>query len=133
MLSKQIISGWVRQARYRAKRHRIYSKLSVEDVHAIIILYNEACAYCQTIADTLDSPFPLTDGCPNVAANVVPCCKGCKTLKGNNDLVWLYQKNLITVETYLAIIEKCCSGIDGNLVRDHIKKATGFIEDHQVV
>src|SRR5262245_35451012 len=89
-IDNRSISSWVRQARYRAKKHDIYSDLEVADVHDIITSADGKCAYCGQDAETLDCPFPLKDNGPHVPANCVPCCRTCKNTKSNNDIVWLF-------------------------------------------
>src|SRR5260221_9296146 len=97
-IGNKSISSWVRQARYRAKKHNIYSDLEVSDVQEIVLVANHKCAYCTVEADTLDCPFPLKSGGPHTPANVVPCCRQCKTAKNNNDIVWLFSSGYITQE-----------------------------------
>ncbi len=89
-VDNKIISSWVRQARYRAKRYNLHSDLEISDIHEILQHYNDLCAYCTQYADTLDHAFPLREGVPNVPANVLPCCKNCKESKKNDDLVQYY-------------------------------------------
>src|SRR4051812_48707930 len=104
-INNKSISSWVRQARHRAKRHSIYSDLEVTDVAAIVAAADNRCSYCGKEAETLDCPFPFKEGGPHVPANVVPCCKGCKAIKNNNDVVWMFLRNHITNDRYLALIQ----------------------------
>lgn len=126
-MDKSTISGWVRQARHRAKRHDIYNELDMADVEAIVNHYG-ACAYCGEETETLDHAFPLKDLAPNVAANVVPSCKSCKTTKRNNDVVWLYNNNYINKQQYVAIIEDMLGRPGGDILREHVKAITGLLE-----
>ena len=89
-MNRSTISGWVRQARYRAKGRNIYSDLQIEEIEEIIKSYGGKCAYCDVPADTLDHPFPLNENTTNTQANALPCCKSCKSIKKNNDLVWMF-------------------------------------------
>lgn len=126
-IDNKSISSWVRQARYRAKKYNIYSNLEIADVQAILLTC-VSCAYCEKQVETLDCPFPLKDGGPNVAANIVPCCKACKAVKSNNDVVWMFSNNHITNQVYLDLIRELCSRKGGDRVKEHIRKATGLID-----
>lgn len=125
-MNSKVISSWIRQARYRAKRQHIYSDLTMVEVQAIVDSSDSKCAYCTKEAVTLDCPFPLKDGCPNVLANLVPCCQSCKTTKGQNDLVWMFSNGRISQEMYLALIEVLCQRRGGDIVRKHIRQVTGL-------
>jgi hypothetical protein len=126
-IDNKSVSSWVRQARYRARKHGIYSDLEVADVQAILNS-SKSCAYCSAPADTLDCPFPLKDGGPNVPANTVLCCKKCKGTKGSNDVVWLFSKSHITQEVYLALLKELCARRGGDKIKAHIRRATGLDE-----
>jgi hypothetical protein len=124
-MDKSTISGWIRQARHRAKRHDIYSELNIEDIDAIVQYYAN-CAYCEVDAETLDHAFPLKDSAPNVAANVLPSCRGCKQSKRNNDLVWMFNKDKLSKEKYLSLLEEMLQRPGGEYLREHIKAITGM-------
>ncbi len=126
-LTNKSISSWVRQARYRAKKHNIYSDLTINDIQTILDTSESKCSYCGNAADTLDCPFPLKKDGPHVPANVVPCCRACKTLKSNNDIVWMFSNNHIDQHKYLDILQKLFDRRGGDLIREHIRKATGLI------
>jgi hypothetical protein len=128
IIDNKTVSSWVRQARYRAKKHNIYSDLEVADVLAIIQESRGCCAYCGQEADVLDCPFPLHGGGPHVPANVVPCCKACKGIKNNNDLVWLFSGGHMARERYLNLIQALFQRRGGKLIKEHIRKATGLVE-----
>jgi hypothetical protein len=125
-MDAKIISNWVRQARFRAKRHDIYSNISMSDVLVMIEEYAQKCAYCRTNdAVSLDHPFPLKDNAPNVASNVVTCCHGCKEKKKNNDLLWMYGNGHITEDSYLALLTDLFRRTHGDLIKEHVKKISG--------
>jgi hypothetical protein len=130
------ISGWVRQARYRAKRNNIPSDLKISDIQEAIKSFDGLCAYCDkskfcwgTKADSLDHPFPLSQTTPNFPANVVPACKTIKTEKRQNDITWLLAKNMITKDVYLTILRKmlCCKGSE--TIRTYLKTIIGTQDD----
>lgn len=125
-IDNKTVSSWVRQARYRAKKHSIHSDLEVTDVQQILKAASGACRYCAAPGDTLDCPFPLKTGGPNVPANVVPCCKSCKTAKNNNDVVWMYSTGLLTEAQYMAILQELFARRGGDKIREHVRKATGL-------
>jgi 5-methylcytosine-specific restriction endonuclease McrA len=127
-LNNKSISGWVRQARHRAKKHNIFSDLEIADVLEILEAADNQCAYCQALADTLDSPFPLKDGGPHVPANVVPCCKKCKMTKGTNDVVWLYTNGRLAEAKYLSLIQELLRRRGGERIKDHVRRATGLTD-----
>jgi len=125
-LDNKTISSWVRQARYRAKKHNISSDLTVADVVEMLANTGHGCQYCAKPATTLDYPFPLKAGGPNIPANVVPCCKACKTTKGSNDIVWMYSSGLISSEHYMQILELLFSRRGGAIVKEHVRQAVGM-------
>jgi hypothetical protein len=125
-IDNKSISSWVRQARHRARKHGIYSDLEVADVTAIIKDAAGACAYCGKEIEALDCPFPLRDGGPHVPANVVPCCKSCKLIKNNNDIVWFFSSGYINRERYLALIQNLLGRRGGDRIKEHVKRATGL-------
>jgi 5-methylcytosine-specific restriction endonuclease McrA len=105
-MERSTISSWIRQARYRAKKHSIYSDLKIGDVEEIVTAHENRCAYCESEADTLDHPFPIKETAPNVPANVLPACKNCKTSKKNNDLVWMFSSQKISQKKYLELLQQ---------------------------
>lgn len=128
-MDTKIISNWVRQARFRAKRHDIYSNIEMSEVQEMINKYDSKCAYCMIEeANTLDHPFPLKDNAPNVIANVVTCCVSCKGRKKNNDLLWFYNHDLITESNYLRLLEELFNRPNGDRIKNHVRKASGMSE-----
>ena len=125
-IDNKSISSWVRQARHRAKKHNIYSDLEVADVTTIIQGTGGTCSYCGKEAETLDCPFPLRDEGPHVPANVVPCCKGCKSVKNNNDIVRLFSNGHIPSERYVTLIQELLKRRGGERIKAHVKRATGL-------
>lgn len=127
-MKKTSISSWIRQARHRAKSYNIYSELNSQDIEEIIQHY-ETCAYCEKPTETLDHAFPLKDQAPNVAANVLPCCKSCKSIKKYNDLVWMYNNGHISEEIYTAIMEDMITRPGSEKLKEHIKIALGISDE----
>jgi len=128
-MDNKSISSWVRQARYRAKKYSIYSQLEIEDIIEIIEELEGNCAYCsESLIEMLDHAFPLKDGAANVPANVLPCCRDCKNKKKNNDLVWMFSRKHIDKKKYIKMIREILNRKNGNLMKDHIRMATGIIE-----
>jgi hypothetical protein len=127
-IDNKSVSSWVRQARYRAKKHDIYSDLEVTDVQLIIKEADGKCAYCGQDAVALDCPFPLKDKGPHVPANVVPCCRDCKSVKGSNDIVWLFSQGHIGRNRYLALIEELFKRRGGDQIKEHVRRATGLVD-----
>ena len=55
----------------------------------IFDIWHNTCAYCGSIADTLDHVKPRHKGGNTIAPNLVPACRTCNRLKGSNDwLTW---------------------------------------------
>lgn len=132
-MDSKTISNWLRQIRYRANKRSINSDIQISDVHEVIDDFDGKCAYCDkskkcwgTKANTLDSPFPLSENTPNIQANILPCCKEIKQLKKNNDIIWLFTSKLITQETYLSILKVILKKRGGNLLKQYIKLVTGI-------
>lgn len=125
-IDNKAVSSWVRQARYRARKHSIHSDLEVTDVQAILKASGGVCRYCTKPGETLDCPFPLKSGGPNVPANVVPCCKSCKASKNNNDVVWMFSSGLLTEEQYMAILQELFQRRGGDKIKEHVRRATGM-------
>lgn len=120
------ISGWVRQSRHRAKKHGITNRLSTADVKKLIAAAENRCAYCAGTATTLDHPFQLGTGAPNVLANVLPCCAGCKARKGNSDLIQFLNGGGIDRAVFVTIITDMLSRDGGGDLRNHVKNVTGI-------
>lgn len=130
-MERSTISSWIRQARYRAKKQNIYSELEIDDVETIIEAYDGNCAYCGSEADTLDQPFPIKETAPNVSANVLPCCKDCKSIKKSNDLVWMFSSKHIDQERYLELLQQMLSRSGGDQIRKHVRRVTGIVDGDQ--
>lgn len=128
-MENKIISNWIRQARYRAKINNLFSDLEMDDVHSIITLYDNMCAYCSSVAETLDHPFPLRDNAPNVPANVLPICKSCKSIKKSHDIVWMYNNKFMTQDAYLRVVQSLVEQRGGDIIKKHIRQATGMIDE----
>lgn len=120
------ISSWVRQARHRAKRYDCISRLELADLTALLTEYNSLCAYCDEKAVTMDHAFPLSDKAPNVLANCLPACRGCKEKKKNGDLVVYQKEGHISEERMLSLIKQMLERDGCDLVRDHIRNITGI-------
>lgn len=128
-MDSKTISGWIRQARYRANKRDIYNKLQISDVQKIIEDFDGECAYCGAEAETLDHPFPIRETAPNVPANVLPSCKDCKTVKKSNDIVWLFMQNKLDQPKYLEILRSMFSREGGDIIKNHVKLVTGIQDD----
>jgi hypothetical protein len=124
-MERSTISSWVRQARYRAKNRNIYSDLQIEDVEEVTQSHS-GCAYCNAEAVTLDHPFPLDESTPNVQANVLPCCKSCKSAKKNNDLVWMFTNGSLTERKYLSLLKEIFTRKGGDTIKEYVKRVTGL-------
>lgn len=127
-MDKQAISNWVRQARHRAKRYNIYSELQIDDIE-VIIGDSNGCAYCHAAMNTLDHPFPLKDTAPNVAANVLPICKACKSRKKTHDLVWLFNNGYISQEKYASLLQQMLVRPGGGELREYVRKIIGIVDE----
>jgi hypothetical protein len=125
-MDKKSISNWIRQSRYRAKKQNIPCDISVEAVMEIIEYYNGKCAYCEAAANSLDHPFPLKDGPPNITANVLPICNKCKKLKKVNSLIWLYNNGHLTEKNYVKIIKDMISNDQSGSMKQYVKKMSGL-------
>lgn len=126
-MDNKTISNWVRQARFRAKRHDIYSNLDIKDVMSMIEHSEHKCAYCkQNDAETLDHPFPLKDSAPNTISNIVVSCMSCKGKKKNNDLIWCFNNGIIKEEIYLALLKELFDRKNGAEIKDHVKRVSGI-------
>jgi len=128
-MDNKIISNWIRQARYRAKRANIYSELEIEDVQIIVEHFSSRCAYCGVKAETLDHPFPLKSSAPNVPANVLPSCKKCKQAKKNNDIVWLFSSGFLKRPKYLELLAFMFEQGGGEHIKQYVRLATGMVDD----
>lgn len=128
-MERATISSWIRQARYRAKRQDIYSDLEISDVEDIVECHEGQCAYCGEDAETLDHPFPLKPTAPNVPANILTSCKECKSLKKNNDLVWMFSSGHLDQEKYLALLQEMFDRKGGDTIKEHVRKVTGLVGD----
>lgn len=120
-LLHKLISGWVRQSRYRAKKIGIETDLSYQDIIEVYKAEEYKCVYCGQKADSPDHPFPIKDKGPCIQANVVPCCDPCRTKKHNRNLVKYYQDGGITEEKLHAIVKSLLKRKGGQQLKEYIK------------
>ena len=100
-MKPESISGWVRQARYRANKIGVHNDLKLSDVLSMVE-ENKLCDYCGKVGfETFDHAFPFKDGAANVLANLTVVCKACKGRKKNNDLIWAFNSGIIDGDIYL--------------------------------
>lgn len=126
-MQNKTISGWIRQARYRANKRDIYSDLQISDVQGIIEEFDGKCAYCQDEdVTTLDHPFPISTTVPNTPANVLPACKVCKSAKKNNDIVWMFTHGILAETVYVALLAGMFARRGGDVIKEHVKHVTGM-------
>lgn len=126
-MDRATISSWVRQSRYRAKRHNIISDLDVADIDAIMQEHDSKCAYCSAEAETFDHLFPLKDRVANVPANIVPSCKRCKRVKKTSDLVWMYNTSKISEIVYITILKMIMQRRGNAQIKAYLQRVTGQI------
>lgn len=121
-MDRSFISGWVRQARHKAKLKGLANDLPLEFLEDLVDQYHHSCAYCGEKASTLDHPFPIKQDGPNVGANVLPICEKCKRKKGTNDIIdFLGQGPKLN-----KILQEMLSREGGNKLKKYIKKITGL-------
>jgi len=122
-LLKKLISGWVRQSRWRARRLNIDTNVSLPEIYKIYEDFEFKCAYCGKDADSPDHPFPIKDKAPCVAANVLPCCDGCRKHKKNRHIVKFYQDGNIPEQVLHELIRRMLKYSGGDKLREYIKQA----------
>lgn len=119
-----MISNWVRQSRYRAKKYNVINDLTVEDIIGIL---NDKCTYCQhNNYKYLDHPFPLKDNAPNVQANVAFICERCRTIKKNDNIISMNANNYISNDEYIKLLAKLFVRRGGIYIRDYVRKLSGL-------
>lgn len=126
--SQKAISSWIRQLRFRAKKHNLYSDLNIKDVQEVYEYYQKKCILCQDAYSTLDMAFPLKNGGPNVQANVILLCENCKSMKKNDDLLTLERAGKISAQLLLDALKKCFSLKHGDVLNRHVKAQSGHID-----
>lgn len=120
------VSGWVRQARHRSKAYSVVVRLDVKEIQAVIDELAGICAYCRTCkATTLDNAFPISEGAPNVLANVLPVCQACKVGKGTRDLVALFGDGDMERDRYIALLKEMLERDGSEELKEHIRHITG--------
>lgn len=120
------VSGWVRQSRHRSKLYEVVVKLEVKQIYDLIDELRGICAYCSGApASTLDNAFPISEGAPNVLANVLPACQKCKVNKGTRDLVAVFGDGEMTRDYYLALLKSMLERDGAEELKAHIRKITG--------
>jgi 5-methylcytosine-specific restriction endonuclease McrA len=123
------LSSWVRQLRHRAKKHNLYNDLSIQEIQSVIKEYKNLCCFCGCDSEVLDMAYPLRNGAPNIQANVLPLCKGCKDKKGNNDLTAMYTLGVVDRDIFLMILKSCFNRNNGDVLRTHVRALSGHIDD----
>jgi hypothetical protein len=124
-MDKKQVSNWIRQSRYRAKKQGIQCDISIEEVLDILNNYDGRCAYCDSIATSLDHPFPLKDEAPNVSANVLPICKSCKNNKKINNIMVMYNSGILSEEVYVRIMKNILDGDKSGTLKKYVKRLSG--------
>lgn len=120
------VSVWLRQSRNRAKKYKCFSDISQDDIHYLLKINNDNCGYCQNNkAATLDYLYSLRSGAPNVQANIMPVCQGCKMIKGQNNLTFLYNLQHLTEERFVDIIKQALSLKHGDIFKTFLKDTHG--------
>lgn len=120
------ISSWVRQSRHRAKNYKVITRLEVKAIQELINELNGLCAYCLKLeVFTLDNAFPISDGAPNVLANILPACQDCKHKKGNRDLIAIFSDGQLSRERYLTLLKEMLDRDGKEELRNYIKGITG--------
>ena len=120
-LLKKLISGWLRQSRYRGHKIGVMVDVSYEDV---ITIYNDEqwkCAYCGEFPGSPDHPFPLKEKGPCIPANILPCCSHCRNKKQNHNLIKFYQNGHITEQRLHELIKRMIHRKGGEILKDYIK------------
>lgn len=129
-MSRENVSGWVRQLRYRAKKHDLYSDLNISEVHNIIDHYKDKCCLCESDFEVLDTCFPLKDGAPNIQANIMPFCHDCKAKRKNLDLLQMVSSGIISKEKFTEILKYCFSQNHGDMFKSYVKMLSGYIDEN---
>ncbi len=124
-MDKKLVSNWIRQSRYRAKKQGIQCNISIEEVLAILEYYADRCAYCTKSADSLDHPFPLKDEAPNISANVLPICKACKNRKKINNIMVMYNAEILSEKEYIKLMKDVLDRDKDGSLRIYVKKLSG--------
>lgn len=122
ILLKKRISGWLRQARYRARRAQVIDEACYQDVLDIYEQYEYKCAYCGNQADSPDHPFPIKNNAPCIAANVVPCCSVCKQKKHTRDLIEFYRDGHISKQDMHKLLKDMTNRKGGDELRTYLKE-----------
>lgn len=126
--SQKAISSWIRQIRFRAKKHNLYSDLSIKDVQEVFEYYQKNCILCEKTYASLDMAFPLKNGGPSVQANVILLCEYCKAIKKNDDLLALERAGKISESQLLDALKKCFNLKHGDVLNNHVKALSGHID-----
>jgi len=64
------------------------------------------CAYCGSLADTLDHVQPRACGGLTIRTNLVPACSGCNLAKGHSDaLEWFRQHHGWSLDREQRLVE----------------------------
>lgn len=118
--------NWIRQSRYRAKKHGVINKLHTKDVCNLLDELNNICAYCEETADNIDHPFPLSNKAPNVLANILPICTKCKAQKATADLVAYFNDGKISQDKFMGLLRSMLERDGAEYLRQHVKSITGI-------
>lgn len=121
------LSIWVRQSRYRAKQLGCVNRLTLPSLHVLLAEYAHRCAYCGKRAVTLDHPFPLPSGAPNVQANCLPCCKKCKDNKKAGDLIVFMNDGHLTQRRFYQLLKQMFLRDGGPELKQFVIEITGHI------
>ena len=120
-LLKKLISGWVRQSRFRARKSGVEVDVSFGEILEVYEAYKYLCAYCGAQAASPDHPFPIKEKGPCVQANIVPCCDLCRSKKKNHNVVKFYQEGHISEQQLHSLIKEFVKRNGGQQLKEYIR------------
>jgi hypothetical protein len=122
-MAKDRISSWVRQLRYRAKKHNLFSDITVEDVKQS--LESRRCCFCKGKPVGIDVCFPLKDGAPNVPANILVVCDGCKERKRGICILDCVALGILDDKSLIVLLKEQFALRHGDVFKDYVKLMSG--------
>jgi len=128
-MSRENVSSWVRQLRYRAKKHDLFNDLSIQEIHDVIDYYKEKCCFCSDDFTQLDTCFPLKENAPNIQANIIPLCSSCKAKRKNYDMLEMVSLGIISKSQFEDLLKACFKRNHGDVFKAYVKALSGYIDD----
>lgn len=125
MIPTHKLSAFIRQTRYRAKKHGWFGDVQLDNLRE---LADNPCHLCDAPAIKPILAYRVSDGAPLCAANILVVCETCRQLMQNGthkDLSELFAAEEISKDRYLAVIAEMVNRPGGEALKAFMRQTLG--------